>query len=47
MAAVFDGHDVFFSPSLTFGEAKRWATEQVRRTAGSDAAGLVVVSVLP
>ena len=38
--------EVFFSPSMTFTEAKAWMTQQVRREAAEDARN-VFVSVQP
>jgi hypothetical protein len=36
-----------FSPSMTYGEAKKWARERVREIAAGTKAAIVYVDVLP
>jgi hypothetical protein len=46
-AFSFEGREPIFSPSMTLGEAKKWAREQVKAAAPAGYAGQVVVSILP
>jgi hypothetical protein len=39
--------EVFFSPSMTYTEARAWMTAKLRAMAPADFAGFVTVKVLP
>jgi hypothetical protein len=46
-AFEFNGRPPVFSPSMTYGEAKKWVMDYIRCEAPADFKGCVVVNVCP
>ena len=45
-AFAFEGHGPLFSPSMTFGEPKKWVQAEVAKRAPAGYARIVIVEVL-